>query len=75
MFLCLHGIQMVHLLHTDLDMWHSITAKGRGYPIPQRPDYARTYLLHASILSIIQTEQVVAMGSKIIGEACLASDC
>lgn len=33
-FLCLRNIQMVHLLHTDLETGHSITVKGAVYPIP-----------------------------------------
>lgn len=69
-FLCPHDIWEVHLLHTDVDRAFNY-AEGAGYPL-----HGLCFgVFSAPVLSIIQTEQVVSMGSETLGEARSFSDC
>lgn len=69
-FLCPHDIWEVHLLHTDVDRAFNY-AEGAGYPL-----HGLCFgVFSAPVLSIIQTEQVVSMGSRNPREARSFSDC
>lgn len=70
---CLHDIWEVHLLHTDVETEHSIMRRELGTQLPLHG--LCLGVSSAPVLSIIQTEQVVSMGSETLGEARSFSDC